>query len=263
MTRTTKHILGAAIAAAAALTPVAWRMGRVHDKLYAASNPPPFTIQQHYEVTGPHVGAAAVFELRTIALRSDGARVNLVKEPRKGWVSRDLRFSNGVLQTVYDDVRAVVTVQLSASEQQNRRAMDLDPAANCALSLSGEHGAHPSTVQGQEERFGIPVSRVLNGNNLTLWMAPSLGCTALEHFVDWDSAHPGTNTSRLKLDSVTLAEPDAALFAVPSNYAEMPPSQATALHMRFGAVPEDAVQKFVAQAAKNDSFYLAHRPQPN
>lgn len=261
MSNLAKHCLYVSAAVVVAAFPIAWRFAVIHYKVHAASNPQPATIQQHTEVTGPTAGNAAILEVRTIALRSDGSRADVTREPRKGWVMRRLSFSNGIMQTVYDDVQTVSTSQMSGVEMQNRWKASPDPAANCATSINGIHQPHPSTVLGTDSRFGVPVVKVLNGSDLTVWMAPSLGCVILEHSVDWEPSHPGTNKSELKVDSITRGEPDSSLFRVPSTYTEMPPSQAKALHLRFAHVPDSAVQKLSAQAATNeDPFYLSHRP---
>jgi len=200
-------------------------------------------------------------EVRTTAVRGDGARVDVNREPRKRWIQRDLAFSAGLRQTVYDDVKAVSTTQLSTDEYQRQLLMTADPNSDCVNSVTGKQlDLRPSRVEGHEIRAGIPVVKVLNGSGILVWQAPSLACLALEHFIDWDPAHPGTNTSALKVDSVTQAEPDPSLFAVPADYQEMLPAQARALHLRFGGVPEDHVQTLVAQMSKTDTFYSTHRP---
>ncbi len=261
MSRVRKHCLLAAAAVAVAVTPIAWRFVRIQYKVHAATSPQPATIEQHTEITGPNAGKAAVIEVRTIALRSDGSRADIIREPRKGWIMRRLSFADGKMQTVYDEVKSVSTSQLSAAENQNRWKASPEPSANCATPISGNRQPHPSVVLGRDSRFGLPVVKIRNESNLTLWMAPSLGCVALDYAVDWDSAHPGTNTSVLKLDSVTLGEPNASLFDVPATYAEMLPSQAEALHLRYASVPESGVQKLVANvAATDDRFYASHRP---
>jgi hypothetical protein len=225
LTRVTKHTICLIAVLAAAATPILWRTVRISYKLYAASNPQPFTVRQHDEITGPH-GTGVIVELRAIAVRSDGSRVDLTLEPRKGWRSRRIAFASGVEQTVYDEVKAVSTFQLSAAEHRNHMKSQLDPGANCLAPINGVQPPRPSVLQATEIRAGIQVVRILNGSGITQWRAPALGCVMLEHFVDWDPAKPGTQTTLLKADSVTLGEPDPALFNVPSDYSEMLPSKA-------------------------------------
>lgn len=261
MSKSIKYSLYLAAALAVMASPILWRSLATRYKVHAASNPQPVTVQQHNEITGPNVGKAAILELRTVAVRSDGSRVDVTREPRKGWITREISFANGTVQTVYDDVKTVSTSQVSSAEMQNHWKTLPDPQASCAAPINGVKPPHPSVVKGTEVRLGIPVVRIFTGSNLTVWMAPSLGCLALEHSVDWDSSHPGTNLSELKVDTVTLGDPDPALFSIQPTYTEMLPSQAQALHLRFASVPDTAVQKMVAQTTTTaDQFYLSHRP---
>ena len=53
----------------------------------------------------------------------------------KGWIIRELRFASGKLQTVYDEVKTVSTVQLSPAEIRSSQNAMLDSA----LRLYREH----------------------------------------------------------------------------------------------------------------------------
>lgn len=262
MSKLQKHILCIAAVLILAASPIFWRFVSVRYRVRAATNPQPFTIQQHNEITGPRVGQSAVFEIRTIAVRSDGSRADLTKEPRKGWITRDLEFSNGKIQKIYDEVKVFSTMQLSPSENDSRLKSRRDLSSNCLTPIGGKsREARPSRLLGSDMRFGISVVKVFTGSNLTVLMAPSLGCVTVEHVVDWDASKPATNKSELKVDSINLGEPDSSLFEVPVDYKQVLPSQAEAFHLQFAKVPDSAVQKNAAQvAAHEDPFYLSHRP---
>ena len=261
MSKVSKHLIGIAAVALVAVAPTSLRRALVQQRLYAAAKPvQPFTIQQHDEVKETNVGYAANIEVRTIAVRGDGSRVQVIREPGKGWVSREIRFITGLYQTVYDEVRVVSTVQLTTEEQLRRLNSPADPANNCLTTMDGTQAKSVNVLQGEESRFGIRVNRILQGDGFTVWKAPSLGCTTVEHYVDWKPAHPGTNTSRLLVDSIVLGEPEPNLFTVPGDYLELPPSQAVERHLRFASIPESGVQRLVDNWAKRDPYYASHRP---
>ena len=87
-----------------------------------------------------------------------------------------------------------------------------------------------------------------------------LSCVNAAHFVDWNPAKPGTNTSALKVDSITLGDPDPALFSVPVGYSEMLPSIAMEQRLRASNIPEAAVQKIVAGYKTTED--LGGHPKP-
>jgi hypothetical protein len=186
----------------------------------------------------------------------------VTREAAKGWTSRGIRYPDGLYQVIYDDAKVVTSYRYTPDEMFHRLNGAADPASGCAVSVNGVAAKPPHILQGYETRFGVKVARILDNNGFVKWYAPALKCVEVEHYMDWNPAKPGTNTSHLVSDSVTMQDPDPVLFTVPGDYSELPPSKAQEKHLRASVVPipESGIQKLVANWAQRDSFYATHRP---
>jgi hypothetical protein len=260
---TSKHLWGIMVVALLATAPFIVRRVWVQHKIYAASSPvQPFVLQQHLEVVNKDIGFSASPETRTIAMKSDGTRVDVIREAKKGWTTREIRYSDGLYQMIYDDAKVLSSYRYTPDEMFHRLNGAADPNSGCSVSVNGVAAKPPHILQGYETKVGLRVSRVLDSNGFVKWHAPALKCVEMEHFMDWNPDKPGTNTSHLLADSVTLKEPDSILFTVPGDYTELSPSKAVEKHLRASVVPipESGIQQLVANWAQRDSFYATHRP---
>jgi hypothetical protein len=63
----------------------------------------------------------------------------------------------------------------------------------------------------------------------------------------------------MTVSSLTLGEPDAALFTVDASYEELPPSQAAQRHFSL-TVPATALDNLVKSYSMRDPEYQSNRP---
>jgi hypothetical protein len=114
----------------------------------------------------------------------------------------------------------------------------------------------PGIISGQETVGGVRTNKILDRPGWTSWYAPGLQCEMMQQDADFKDS-----ITHLVFDKIEYQEPDPSLFVVPSDYQELPPSQAVEKRLRKIDVPEDRIANVVKMNQGVDKFYLAHRPQ--
>jgi len=119
-----------------------------------------------------------------------------------------------------------------------------DPRTDCTKLQAGAQASGMESVEGEEKIAGYRAIRIKHGM-FTEWWAPELGCAKIKSYFDPEK---GSHTVH-ELVSVTVGEPDAALFTVPVSYEEVPPSKLFALP---GPDP-------LRMRAEDSAYYLKNR----
>jgi hypothetical protein len=210
-----------------------------------------FTLNQHSRSTGGPNGEFTL-ELRTTAQCSDGSRVLKTEGVTSGYRDRVITLASGLELAVYDEVGVVSTLQTDPAHPPLTK---MTVYSGC---VSPEFGAvmGPVSIAAQEAIGGVATNKIVSNSDTTIWYAPALGCQSIQ-----EEIHFTGSTTRLEFDKINYSEPDSSLFAIPSGYAELPPSQAIERRLRHANVPSAAVDRIVKGRVKEDEFYLAHRPQ--
>jgi hypothetical protein len=177
-------------------------------------------------------GAPGLTEDRTFARRSDGSTVN----------ARHIKGPGSMGMITQRDIIDLFLAKEIAVDQttESITSEPLTPQFVSAYLKPPNCGsAGPETLLG----YGV-VRDTKDYDNpgkfmrRESWRAPSLGCVPLKETV-WigpDAANLRVASTREAL-TVTLGEPPAELFAIPSNYVELSPSQRSAeFSRRFPAV---------------------------
>jgi hypothetical protein len=215
----------------------------------AAAAVPAYTLSQHSKSTGGPKGDV-IMESRTTGQRSDGSRVTRTANPINGYLDRKITLASGLELTVYDEVKVVSTVQ---TDPAHPRRVIRTPNSGCLLPEKGTL-MELGMISGQETIGGIQTNKIVGG--WTYWYAPSLQCELIQQEADFKDSK-----TLLVFDKIEYQEPDASLFVVPSDYQELPPSQAVEKRLRKINVPEGRIADVVKMNQGVDKFYLAHRPQ--
>lgn len=217
-----------------------------------------YTIYQHLE-TGSDSPAPLTNETRIIAQRSDGSRVVSKHDLHLLYVDREIVLIPQQLQIkVSDEVKAMSTVKVEASTYMKSWGTPRDPASGCTTPLPGGKTETVNTILGTETISGVETNKVQVQPNFVVWMAPALNCQEMKHLISFTDGKPSTTT--LYTDQVTWGEPDPALFAVPSDYSEVAPSEAQRLRLVHIGAPQDVINRRVQHWQQLDPRYLANRP---
>ncbi|MGH9682981.1 MAG: hypothetical protein ACRD4S_05155 [Candidatus Acidiferrales bacterium] len=216
---------------------------------------PSFTMRQEMYGEQP----ARVLALTSVfARRSDGATSTRNQSfDQLGHDTGDGRvidFSDGSEAWVFDDVASVVKSPAPPALLMARaRGAARNAASNCLYP--GE------TLVGQEQIQGFLADVVklkpVGNAEMTVWLAPELGCAALETRSS-DRQPDGTvkPAGETDLVSVTMGEPDRSLFEVPSNYASVMPSEAMRKSIEHSGLPWTDMAE--AEAQRSDAAYTRH-----
>jgi hypothetical protein len=178
-------------------------------------------------------------------------------------IERKLSIGNLVVRT-YDLASAKSTIKLSSDELTNEQAKQYTAASNCSRTVSGwpTDPQIAATVVGHEPVDGFDTFKLTNSANMTMWRAPAFGCETIQ----FTRTLGGGSVSTHQPSSIVAGEPDAALFAVPASFQEMPPSQAVKANMRskstlMGLAATQPVNAATQQLLQGwDHTYLSHRP---
>jgi hypothetical protein len=168
------------------------------------------------------------------AVRQNGAYVEVRSafEPGTGKEIRQQRivyYADGRKVIFQDALRTKTTFFRSPGVQNAHFAERLrDPAADCLRTLDGlDTTRNPGHALIGNEPIGDLMTvhvRSVSGSTLDLWYAPKLGCEIVKQVVSLD----GGRQSIQSLESYSLGEPDATLFAEPDGYQEVTPTEAAA-----------------------------------
>lgn len=223
-----------------------------NERVHAAGPLPSFELKRTERLRSETIHDKVTI-VTTLARRADGAEVEIAEiHERPPTVERKLFFPRtGVRIHLNDAVRAKSTFHIPPGDPilPRLQLMKLDPSTRCMVSLSGTkvHGGPAS----EESILGIPVVKLTTEgvNTQTQWLAPQLGCVEIMTRWDWRQKGGGLIASSAisTPDYVRLQEPDDGLFAVPSDYQELKPSE------RMDRVSEWRSKHFPAGSARDRS----------
>lgn len=156
----------------------------------------------------------------TEAVRSDGSVVWRLMHERgdKTKKERIIRFASGIVVTINEltDTKSTVAKKVNPARWQR------DPSSKCINSFAGELMVNSplESISGEETVAGYRAVKITR-NNATRWFALDCGCAMVKERMDWGSQ----GVSEKSLVALIPGEPEAALFHVPANAKEGPPSE--------------------------------------
>ena len=172
----------------------------------------PYTVVlQEIAIDAEGHGRVASIQLR--AVRSDGSNVLRMGDATNGG---RMVFLAGESQRININPRRLVkSTQFSPWHPGHTYR---DPKFNCLMLLDGTKLA--GTLVGEEFVAGYRAAKIVNeAAGSTVWLSLDYGCAPLKSKMDF-----GKESSETTLVSFVAGEPDPALFEVPANYTEGPPS---------------------------------------
>lgn len=198
-----------------------------------------------YEPTGPPRTGALIAH----AVRSDGSNLVQLKGSN---TARRINFASGAM--VQTDDAAAKKSTTMAEQPLNAAAWHRDPQTSCVDRMDGRPWTSQPVSVSQETVAGYRTAKIVVKND-TRWLALDYGCALVKSITDLGAR----GRSETVLVSLTPGEPAAALFAVPDNFQEGPPSALTPRPSDDVCGPDC---KAAQQAAfdKMDQAYWAHRP---
>ncbi|MBP6823990.1 MAG: hypothetical protein KA368_20755 [Acidobacteria bacterium] len=215
-------------------------------------DPVPFTVKLSEVFHGPD-GTTADTQESIWAIRSDGALVrHIMQKQSKQTSERTIKFISGD-EVVINELTNIKSSTLEKGVNPAR--WQRDPASKCINSFAGTvMTSLPEVVNGEEIVNGYRTVKI-TANNVTSWFALDYGCAVVRDKADW-GANKGY--SEHNLVSLVPGEPAPALFQVPINAKEAPPSERllsseTDGASHCGARCRELLQKF-------DVRYYANRP---
>jgi hypothetical protein len=100
---------------------------------------------------------------------------------------------------------------------------------------------------------GYRTVKITDGH-FTQWYAVDCGCALVKSRYDW-----GTGFTEKHLVALMAGEPDAALFEVPAQAREVPPSE---MILGSGEDWKNVQPRTVEKLRQLDEYYYKHRPVP-
>ena len=222
----------------------------------------PYYLERMVSVPGYRFGDAK----EILARRSDGAtlRMSMVGPSALGRYVRDLKFPDGTSVAVYDSVTAKVTwPAMSDLEKSIFRSNDFAPS-DCHAGSGGGTLLRYDQIEGQDVAV---IQSAAGSYRTTIWAAPKLACEHLlvkaETMQSNGTFLPSAETKTVKL---VVGEPDARLFNIPPDLAEMKPSEARrrlwdSLDLGLSAEEKAGVLRGLErQDVEADKRYQGNRP---
>jgi hypothetical protein len=176
----------------------------------------------------------------TWSVRADGSRaVRLEDRPGSTTVQRKIDFATGDRVSLVEASRLKSTmVRVNTDPAEWIR----DPESKCLDSINGQKMTPGEELSGNENIDGYRTAKVMN-NTMTFWYSVDYGCALVKSEATWQD---GSRTVQ-ELATLLPGEPSPALFTVPADYSEVPPSK-----MLPGPITPDAAQRM-------DKKYYEHQ----
>jgi hypothetical protein len=222
--------------------------------------PIPYTVVRRETYHRPD-GSVTAHKDSTEAIRSDGSRVvqnTPIRNPANG-VERIIMLASGTQVIINDLVNLKSTVAMNI----NFATLQRDPSSKCMNSFAGKpfFSTHyvTETIQGEELVSGYRAIHIEASDGITRWLALDYGCAVLKE--RWDHG-AGRGYSEHNLVTLIPGEPDAALFHVPANAKEVPPSElvkATYLNHNNCQEPK-CIERLNERLRQQDKNYYSRRP---
>lgn len=186
----------------------------------------PFTIQ--YEDYFVQDGKKIAMSVATIYQASNGDRDTASqmynRDGSPSVLGRKINIEDGPEATVVDSIKSKSTYPIVANELARKHALQRSvPPPNCVYGSDTLDGV--DTILGRTADRFVKVSTD-NLQRRTGWRFPDFRCMELQitRGKRLNSTDPWTLWSGTDLLNVTEGEPDPSLFVIPSDYAEMKPS---------------------------------------
>lgn len=219
----------------------------------------PFTLQQDFVSFDAQHPAGRLALKMTVARRADGAKARINRNfDLNGYpegTARVVDLPDGRELMAYDDVHLVVRAPAPPAwvVAMHKQAI-LNPPSNCVSP--GHTLAGYTQVQGYRVAV-VKWPQLAGATRYTAWAAPQLACQTLESLSEAPQAD-GTfaPVGKTKVVSLTIGEPDASLFDVPSSYRSVMPSEA--LRKEVAHLGKTWTEKFARIAKTEDENYLRH-----
>lgn len=184
--------------------------------------------------------AGDLTSVTTTARRSDGTTVELnsVGDPSLGIDARRITYGDGRSVSMVDAVGAKTTWPKPPDEDVlELHRLLLNPPSNCVFE--GEIFEGSATVLGHPVK--VVKSLRLPGKTVTEWRAPDLACYRLQYRLEAKQQDSSLILeAEGKAQSLTMGDPDAALFNDGATYAERKPSEIQHLVLEKMNIPENA-----------------------
>jgi len=182
------------------------------------------------ETSNNQNGAIVIERLTFAAVRADGSRASgdssAVDDKRHFGVRSVLSTSEGTTTVVNDLQRSKTTTFLEPAAVQSKRRPPADATCLHPRVVSGAN----YVVKGQADAFfGLRTVLIQYDNDDVLtsqWESPDLNCLILKQIDEFRDKN-GVVFSRLERVPIGVerGEPDAQLFAIPTDYIEVLPSE--------------------------------------
>jgi hypothetical protein len=204
---------------------------RTHQRVMAAEQRRPFLARLTETVTNGHGVAERTAEF-VFAVRRDGSFADATVSERfaDGRPGRKpgrklTLVPERAHKVVVDEAKVVTSFPYSEKGIAALAAPPSDPSCRTQPELTGAY-----QVLGDDSYLGFRVVRIVKDDpsvRTEKWEAPDLSCFPLKLIYNWkrkDGSLDG-RTEKVAV-SVEIGEPPSSLFIVPTDYREMPPSQA-------------------------------------
>lgn len=164
-----------------------------------------------------------------LAQRQDGSTATGSTEPLSSQI-RSILLAPQKLVVLVSDQTAHKSTQLAVREGAVIPPRNPSPRCapqNLAASMRAEYLGEDVVAGFRTFRYRLSSSQPnQNGDEQTFWFAPDVECYSLRVVSERKAEAARTGSRFVKeATSVQLGDPDPTLFAVPGNYAEVPPSE--------------------------------------
>jgi hypothetical protein len=221
------------------------------------AKPIPYTVVLRETVYGPD-GTASVAADETFAVRSDGSYVKRLAHKRQGGnklvdsdSERTIFFASGIEVQIND----IASTKSTMASKLNPASLQRDPNSKCINTFVGRPSrSTPEVINGEEVIAGYKAVKA-SKDNWTWWFALDHGCATVKVRIDWGSQ----GYSEKNLVALIPGEPASALFDIPADDREMPPSERV---LGRGKDPSKCGSPKCAETLRMlDDYYNANRPK--
>jgi hypothetical protein len=161
---------------------------------------------------------------------------------------RIIRFASGFKVTINElaDIKSTIVDRGKPARLQR------DPTSKCINSFAGTAmvDSPQEVISGEEAIAGYWTVKITS-NGYTAWFALDHGCAMVKSKMDWGKQ----GSSEKNLVALIPGEPEAALFDVPANVREAPPSERM-LRPSLTLKPQD-----IEHLRKLDDIYYKNRAE--
>lgn len=209
---------------------------------------------RYEEMLSSGIGAKPMLSTqRLLSISADGSvstiNYQYTNDGRMYFTHRRLELSGGVSADIMDTLRSVTAYKAKEPEiEDKKRALyQWRPEDRCAIAYDGLRKRAESVRT--EHFLGYEVLVFEKSDPSTRWsnwVAPALGCLELRQFVEFaDDKGEFTQTSDLRAIEISLDPPPQQVFAIPTGYDHLTPSETLKRESEFRGTPvsKDELQR--------------------